>query len=104
MTNDQQEKILHVSNGEAIKEARETGSYKCESLESEGFIHCCKQQQLAGVLERYYAGVSDLQLLEIDPAKLDAKLVYENTMGGDELFPHVYGEINMSAVIGVTQI
>jgi len=37
--------------------------------------------------------------MRIDSGLLQAKLVFENTVGGDELFPHVYGEINMQAVI-----
>ncbi len=104
MTDEVQNIIYHVSSAEQITKALAAGLYSCESLAAEGFIHCCKKQQLKGVLERYYAGVTGLQLLEIDPVKLDAKLVYENTMGGEELFPHVYGEINMGAVIKVSAL
>lgn len=51
--------------------------------------------------ERYYSNLAGLELLLIDPTKLLAPIVYENTVGGDELFPHVYGEINLTAVIQV---
>lgn len=104
MTNDNQTSIFHVTTDVGVNRAQADGLYSCDSLDSEGFIHCCEKQQLAGVLERYYAGVSGLQLLEIDPQKLDAKLIYENTMGGEELFPHVYGKINMSAVSNISEI
>ena len=59
---------------------------------------------MKGVLERYYQGVSNLQLLEIASDRLDAKLVYENTTGGEELFPHIYGPINMTSVIAITEL
>ena len=103
MTNKQAD-IFHVTTVEGISTAKQSGSYECESLQTEGFIHCCRQEQLAGVLERYYQGASNLQLLEIVSDKLDAKLVYENTMGGDELFPHIYGPINMNAVIAISVV
>lgn len=104
MTDDNQKLIFHVTNAEGVTQSQAAGVFACDSLESEGFIHCCEKQQLAGVLERYYAGVAGLQLLEIDPEKLDARLVYENTVGGEELFPHVYGTINMSAVVKISAL
>jgi len=79
-------------------------TYRCESIDSEGFVHCCKLEQLQGVLERYYSGVEGLMLLHIDPELLQPELVYENTVGGEELFPHVYGAINMDAVLKIAPV
>jgi uncharacterized protein (DUF952 family) len=95
--------ICHVTDQVAIDQAA-GGVYQCASLQTEGFIHCCTENQLAGVLQRYYQGVTGLKLLTINPALLSAGLVYENTVGGEEKFPHVYGPINMSAVIAITDI
>lgn len=93
--------LLHIAQVQDIDDAAESGSYRCASIEAEGFIHCCKPEQLQGVIDRYYNETKGLRLLQIDPELLHAKLVYENTVGGDELFPHVYGEINMDAVINI---
>lgn len=101
--NDSIARIYHVTDQATLNSVVD-GKYSCASLQQEGFIHCCKQDQLAGVLERYYQGVSGLKRLEIDPDKLSARLVYENTVGGEELFPHIYGTINMDAVLSVTDI
>jgi len=87
-----------------LERAKQSGSYHCESLDSEGFIHCCKAEQLKGVLERYYTGASDIALLRIEVDRLTAELVFENTVGGEEQFPHVYGEIDMQAVTAVETI
>lgn len=38
-------------------------------------------------------------LLEIDPARLTAKVVEENLEGGVEQFPHIYGPLPMTAVV-----
>lgn len=96
-------RIYHVTD-QATLDAAVGGQYSCASLSQEGFIHCCNRPQLAGVLERYYQGLTGLVLLEIEPQLLTAKLVYENTVGGEELFPHIYGEINMSAVLSVEEL
>ncbi len=90
--------LFHIAQSKDIDAAATTGSYRCESIDSEGFIHCCKPEQLQGVIKRYYEGATGLLLMHIDSDLLRADLVYENTMGGEELFPHVYGEINMDAV------
>jgi uncharacterized protein (DUF952 family) len=78
--------------------------YHCNSLETEGFIHCCLPAQLPGGIERYYRGVTGLFLLEIDSEKLISSLVFENTVGGEEQFPHVYGVINRAAIVHVVKL
>jgi len=96
--------ILHIAQAPDVEQASQAGSYRCESIDSEGFIHCCKPEQLQGVLERYYSGAEGLMLLHIDPEVLQPELVYENTIGGEELFPHVYGAINMDAVLKIAPV
>ena len=93
--------LLHVAAETDLARARETGRYRAASLDAEGFLHCCDPDQLAGVLERYFAGVEGIALLRIDPARLDAPVVRENTAGGEELFPHVYGEVPTAAIVSV---
>jgi len=90
--------IFHIANEPDIHRFREQNHYQCESLTTEGFIHCCEKDQLAGVVQRYYLEVDDVYLMLLDPDKLNSPLIRENTMGGSELFPHVYGTINSEAV------
>jgi uncharacterized protein (DUF952 family) len=96
--------IFHIASQADLNTGQASRCYRCASLQSEGFIHCCKAEQLPGVVERYYQGVAGIMVLSIDPDKLQAELVYENTVGGEELFPHVYGEINMDAVVKVAPL
>ena len=67
----------------------------------EGFIHCSKAEQVDGVLDRYYKGISGLVKLVIDVTKLNHKLVYELAPSVNQEFPHIYGSINIDAVIDV---
>ncbi len=91
--------IFHIAQLSDFQNRNETAEYRCASLSKEGFIHCCDREQLPGVLQRYYEGVDGLVLLRLDIAKLKPTLVRENTVGGTELFPHLYGPINPDAII-----
>jgi len=73
--------------------------YEAESLATEGFIHCSFAEQLDGVIRRYYSDADEIVILEIDPTRLDSKLVVEPSTGG-ESYPHIYGPINTNAIVG----
>ena len=90
--------IYHVTTLEAWQLAEKTGFYTTDSLEREGFIHCCRPEQLEGVLNRYYAQASHLHVLHIDESRLTAPLKWERSLAVNDLFPHIYGEINLEAV------
>lgn len=96
--------IYHVTTKQAWSAAREKGYYEAPSLQSEGFIHCSKAEQVRGVLERYYSGQSNLLKLVIDPVRLAAPLKFELAPSVNEEFPHVYGTINLDAVVNVEEV
>ena len=87
--------IQHITTAAAWDAARAAGSYRGDTLEPEGFIHCSEPHQVAGVAEAFYKGREGLVLLDIDPGKVTPEIKYE---GG---FPHVYGPLNLDAVTGV---
>ena len=91
--------ILHITSKSAWETAQTNGFYSAPSLASEGFIHCSAPAQVVAVAERFYAGQSGLVLLVIDPARVKAGIKYEaGADKPDELFPHVYGTLNLDAV------
>ncbi|HEY1303716.1 MAG TPA: DUF952 domain-containing protein [Vicinamibacterales bacterium] len=94
--------ILHITTDRAWLEARSQGAYTADSLATEGFIHCSTPAQVIWVANIRFRGRTDLVLLHIDPTRLDARIVYENLEGGEQLFPHVYGAIPIAAVVKVT--
>jgi uncharacterized protein (DUF952 family) len=83
---------------------RHTGSTRDRDLADEGFIHCSTAAQLAPTLERFYAGVDDLVVLHIDERLLEAPVVFEQLAGAPEPVPHVYGPINLPAVVRVEPV
>ena len=96
-------KIYHIVSAADWAKFDGEQTYEADSLRSEGFVHLSEQQQVAGVLDRYYRSVPDLLLLHIDPARLMHELKYEAATNG-ERFPHVYGPINKDAVVDIEQL
>jgi uncharacterized protein (DUF952 family) len=97
--------IVHLTERSLWEEARSRGTYEISTrgrtLLEEGFIHCSTREQLPGTAARFFAGVPDLVVLVIDPARLDVPLKYEAPAPGAEEFPHVYGPIPVDAVVDV---
>ncbi|GAB4036600.1 DUF952 domain-containing protein [Spirosoma jeollabukense] len=77
--------------------------YEASSLQTEGFIHMSTKKQVDGVLRRYYQNVPDLLLLHVDVDKLTQELRYERATN-NELFPHLYGPLNKTAVIAIEKL
>jgi uncharacterized protein (DUF952 family) len=101
--------IYHITSRTAWNQARQRGDYRAQSLETEGFIHCSTDEQVIPVAEKYYRGHEDLLLLVIEPERLTSDLKWEPPAEGapppgvseGSLFPHIYGPINLEAVVQV---
>ena len=97
--------IYHITDTETWATSQRngvhTGSTRGIDLAEEGYIHCSTPEQWPGVIERYYAGVDGLLLLHIDESLLTSPMVYEQLAGMPEPFPHVYGPINVDAVVDI---
>jgi uncharacterized protein (DUF952 family) len=96
--------IYHVVTESNWEQALKSGFYEAPSLQTEGFIHTSKEEQLSGVLERYYKDQVGLLLLHIDERRLTAPLRYELAPSVNEEFPHIYGPLNLDAVTQTTAI
>lgn len=96
--------IFHLALAADWVAARPTGEYRIstrgETLEQVGFIHCSRAGQTAGVAERFFGGAGPLVRLYIDRARVHAAVVDDPVAG--ERFPHVYGPLNLDAVIATS--
>ena len=73
--------IYHICPQTEWRAALEQGAYTADTLESEGFIHCSKAEQVAKVANAFYADVPELVLLHIVVEKLAAELKWEANDG-----------------------
>lgn len=90
------EYVFHVAET-ADWDAR-TDVYAPSAFRSEGFVHCSTADQLESVGKSFFAGRTDLVLLEIEAVKVGSRLVYEDLLGEGEAFPHIYMRIPVDAV------
>jgi uncharacterized protein (DUF952 family) len=58
-----------------------------------GFIHLSTGQQIPHTCDRFFASISTLYIFRFPRDKLQANLKWEATRDGDELFPHLYGDL-----------
>jgi uncharacterized protein (DUF952 family) len=92
--------ILHITRREEWEKAKVVGFYRADTLDSEGFIHCSTLTQVIKVANFRFRNERDLVLLCIDSQKVEADIRYE---GVEDLFPHVYGALNVDAVLKVVE-
>lgn len=90
--------LMHITRQEDWLKALAEGSYRADSLDSQGFIHCSSPTQVVAAANRFYRGQHGLVLLGIDSGLIQAEVRWENLEGGKDLFPHIYGPLNLEAV------
>ncbi|MEH2409938.1 DUF952 domain-containing protein [Nostoc sp.] len=95
--------ILHITKRQEWEKAKYLGNYRADSLDSEGFIHCSKLTQIIKVANTFFDNQKELVVLFINYDKVEAEIRYEPAEIG-ELFPHVYGELNIDAVYQVIDL
>ncbi|HAA85537.1 MAG TPA: DUF952 domain-containing protein [Kosmotogaceae bacterium] len=93
-------RILHIASKETWNEALPGGYYTPESYESEGFIHCSTPEQVIEVANHLFRARRGLILLVIEEDKVDSPVKYEDP-GNGSFYPHIYGPLNISAVVKV---
>lgn len=94
--------IVHICPRKDWILAQETGDYRPSSLATEGFIHCSRPEQVLMVVNHFYQDVPDLVLLWIDPQQVVAEIRWE--AADDEHFPHIYGPLEINAVVATTDL
>ena len=95
------EPVYKICSAAALQEARGRGRFEGSADDArDGFIHLSAGHQVAGTLAKYFAGQRDLVLLAVDPGRLGERLRWEESRGG-ELFPHLYGPLDLDHVISV---
>ncbi len=101
--------LYHITRRGEWDAAQSAGEYRAPSLEADGFIHLsATHDQVERVANAIYTDVKDVIVLCIDDEKLDAQVKVEPpdlsipaAHYDGELFPHLYGALNVDAVSAV---
>ncbi len=95
--------IYHIATSSEWAQAQAAGEYTTSTLgrtlAEEGFIHCSAADQVAGVANMFYQGLPDLLVLVIDTGRVGPEIRLEQLAGSAEPFPHIYGPLNVDAVV-----
>ena len=120
--------IVHIVKRSEWADGVARGTYAPASLRAEGFIHCSTIAQVVDTANRFYRGQHGLVVLCIDESRLKAELKHEAAgvapapnvkkdrycrgtraelkyeAAAGEMFPHLYGELNVDAVARVVEL
>lgn len=95
--------IFHLALPDDWAAAFRTGAYTMSTrgmtLDEVGFIHCSTEEQIVDTANRFYADLTQLVVLTIDPLLVPSPIRLEPAgPGADILFPHIYGPLPLGAV------
>ena len=96
--------IYKICPASAWREAERSGVYRGSADDArDGFIHFSTASQVAGTAKKHFFGQTGLFLIAVDADELGEALRWEPSRGG-ELFPHLYGELDLGAVTAVLDL
>ncbi|MDP6174959.1 MAG: DUF952 domain-containing protein, partial [Rhodospirillales bacterium] len=96
------ELIYHICRHSEWEAAGKLGHYGGSTQDArDGFIHFSARDQVEASAAKHRAGQTGLILLGVDPELLGEALKWEPSRGG-QLFPHLYGELPLGAVVSAT--
>lgn len=91
--------ILHITKREQWEQAKPAKIYYSPTLETEGFIHCSTAQQIIQTANLFFVNQKNLVILCIQAEKVKPEIRYEAVE--NNYFPHIYGPLNLDAVVQV---
>lgn len=94
--------IYHFTEKEYFEQFRDKAEYFPPGFEKEGFIHCTREPENVVRVADFVMKDSEKEsvLLVIDEDRVKPDVKYERA-GTETLFPHIYGRLNLNAVLNV---
>ncbi|WP_232492150.1 DUF952 domain-containing protein [Novosphingobium kaempferiae] len=93
-----------ILTGEQLSRLLADGTFAGAPVDlADGYIHMSTAEQAQGTLDKHFAGQDDLHVAAVDLAALGSTVKWEVSRGG-ALFPHIYADLPLSAVIAHAQV
>jgi uncharacterized protein (DUF952 family) len=93
--------IYKICPASAWREAERHGVYRGSAEDArDGYIHFSTASQVAETARKHFFGQTGLFLVAVDADALGEALRWEASRN-DELFPHLYGELDLGAVTAI---
>ena len=98
--------LYHIARSEDWQKAKKAGVYRVstlgKTLDEVGYIHMSFAPQVKMVADFIYKSTPNLVLLKIDPNMLTSEVRVEAAPDTEEKFPHLYGPLEVAAVVDVS--
>ncbi len=96
--------VYKVASREVYDASVAAGRFVGQPIDlKDGYIHFSSAPQLRETIRLYFAGLAGQVLFAVPAATLGKALRWEASRGGD-LFPHLYGDLPMSAISAVAAL
>ena len=96
--------IYKICTAAQWREAERAGAYGGSEVDRrDGFIHFSTAAQVADTARKHFFGQTGLFLIAVDADALGEALRWERSRN-DELFPHLYGELDLGAVTAILDL
>src|SRR5262249_26456575 len=95
--------IFHICAAVDWQAAQQAGVYHgSDRARADGFLHLSTTEQLAGSLTKHYPDPTGFVVLSVRMAALRNVDLRLGPSRGGALFPHIYGDLPLHAVLAVT--
>ncbi len=96
--------IYKICPASAWREAERQGVFRGSADDvRDGYIHLSTASQVEGTARKHFFGQTGLFLIAVDVDALGEALRWEPSRN-DELFPHLYGELDLGAVTAILDL
>ena len=96
--------IYKICSASAWREAERQGTFHGSPDDlRDGFIHFSTAAQVPETVRKHFAGQPGLFLIAVDADELGDALRWEPSRN-DELFPHLYGPLDLGAVTAILDL
>jgi uncharacterized protein (DUF952 family) len=90
--------LYKIMSKQEWETAQAHGIYEGSEVDlKDGFIHLSAAHQVRATAQKHFANRTDLLLVSVLEKNLGKNLKWEVSRGGD-LFPHIYGPLQLSAI------
>jgi uncharacterized protein (DUF952 family) len=93
--------IAHIAERAEWETATARAEYRPASLADSDFVHASTAYSVLLPANLFYRGRPGLVLLAIDQQRLRSEIRWEEPQPTVEAFPHIYGPVNVDAVVAV---
>ena len=96
--------LYKIMSKQEWETAQAQGIYEGSEVDRrDGFIHLSAAHQVRTTAQKHFSGRADLLLVSVLEKNLGKNLKWEASRGGD-LFPHIYGPLQLNAISEVTPL